>query len=55
LRQKFSNDTSDCTAVIYYQDAAEVMDGHFPSPKAWLFKVSGMFTQPLREIMTSVM
>jgi hypothetical protein len=55
LRQKLSNDASDGTAVIYYQDAAEVMDSHFPSPKAWPFQVSGMFTQPLREITTGVM
>jgi hypothetical protein len=29
LRQKPSYDTSDCPAVIHYQNAAEVMDSHF--------------------------
>jgi hypothetical protein len=34
LRQNLSNDTSDCTAIIHYQNAAEVVNGHFRSPKA---------------------
>jgi hypothetical protein len=34
LRQKLSNDTSDRAAIIHYQNAAEVMDGHFRPQKA---------------------
>src|SRR5580700_6723133 len=52
LRQELSNDASDRTAIIHYQNAAEVMDGHFRPPKASR-AMSGIFTKPLQEIAMS--